>query len=444
MTLKIIVLALLLLAMILAFPASAISGMQISNNTMAANTSVDGYTVNASAFSAAAQMGFYAFDGNNGDNGWQAPVGFPQWVGQSLPRAMNITNYTIYPFSTTTYAPRDWTIRASNIGFNNPDNVTLDTRSGISSGWTGGSGRTFNITGSPLAYKYIWIDITAGNGGAQAIIDEMYFYGEDPAAPVANFTISNTTGTTPLFTVFNDTSLNAPTSWEYSFWTLSNTTEAILGTTRNLSWSFPTGNYSIMLNVTNPIGYNKTPLYSKWVNVSDIPSPPTANFSAFNTAGTAPFTTYLYDTSTNLTPGPATFYWDLGDGNTSTSQNLYYTWNIIGTYTVKHSASNGLSTNWSNQTDYVTVGTPTPPVVAPVASFYGGPQLGAVPLKVFLTDVSSNTPTSWNWSLGDGTFNETQNPMHIYTSSGFFTVNLTATNSAGSNMTSQSNFVMVY
>ena len=169
-----------------------------------------------------------------------------------------------------------------------------------------------------------------------------------------------------------------------------------------------------------------------------------AQFSSFNTAGTAPFSTYLYDLSTNTTPGTDTWYWMFGDGNTSTAQSLYYTWNITGTYAINHSFSNGVSTSWINKSAYIVVGTPTPPVVAPVASFYGGPQIGAPPLLVYLTDVSSNTPTSWNWSFGDGTYGITQNPSHWYNSSGFFTVGLTATNTAGSNTTSQNNFIMVY
>jgi PKD repeat protein len=169
--------------------------------------------------------------------------------------------------------------------------------------------------------------------------------------------------------------------------------------------------------------------------------PPVAAFLSFNTAGTAPFTTFFYDTSTQLNPGPVTYYWMLGDGNTSTSQSLYYNYNITGTYAVNHSVNNGIATSWKNESAYITVGTG---VVAPVAAFYGGPQIGAPPLTVFLTDTSTNTPTSWNWSLGDGTFSESQNPSHIYTTSGFFTVNLTATNTAGSNTTSQSNFIMVY
>ena len=90
------------------------------------------------------------------------------------------------------------------------------------------------------------------------------------------------------------------------------------------------------------------------------------------------------------------------------------------------------------------VGDPVPPVVAPVASFYGGPQVGAPPLKVFFTDVSSNTPTGWFWEFGDGTNSTSRNPEHYFNRSGFYTVNLTVANTAGSNMTTQKNFVMVY
>jgi len=188
-------------------------------------------------------------------------------------------------------------------------------------------------------------------------------------------------------------------------------------------------------------GYNATSgfLNDVWVS-GDFPpiiNPITADFSSFNTQGTAPFTTYLYDTSTNLT-GSETFGWDLGDGNMSTAQNLFFTWNITGEYVVNHSVSNGLSTSYSQAN--VTVGTP---VSAPVASFYGSPTTGNVPLTVSFTDVSSNTPTSWNWSFGDGIYSELQNPTHQYTRSGFRTVNLTATNSAGSNVTTRLKFVKV-
>lgn len=265
---------------------------------------------------------------------------------------------------------------------------------------------------------------------------------ETAIPPTATFTAVPTSGADPLSVQLTETSTSSGTSW---VWNATNVTGNNVPFTFNTTsgspiQAFSQGNYSISLKSTNAGGSNISTQVT-FVNVSLLPIH--ADFSLFNTAGTAPFTTYLYDQSTNLT-GSETFSWLLGDGNTSTSKNLYYTWNITGTYSVNHSVSNGVTTSWKNVSDMITVGTPVPPVVAPVASFYGGPQIGGVPLTVFFTDVSTNTPTSWNWSMGDGTYDETQNPSHIYTGSGFFTVNLTATNSAGSNTTSQNNFVMVY
>ena len=256
--------------------------------------------------------------------------------------------------------------------------------------------------------------------------------------PGVSFSVNQTVGVNPLAISLNDTSTGSPTMWNTSWGDAADSwTNQTTFPPTNISHVYSTaGNYTITHYAANAYGTGSaTATITVWGAANSV-------LSLFNAAGTAPHTTYLYDTSTNLTPGPVTYYTSLGEGNTSTESAFYYTWNETGTYAVNHSVNNGLSTSWYNQT--VTVGTPTPPVVAPVASFYGGPQLGAVPLTVFFTDVSNNTPTSWNWSMGDGTYYETQNPSHVYTGSGFFTVNLTATNSAGSNTTSQNNFVMVY
>ena len=51
---------------------------------------------------------------------------------------------------------------------------------------------------------------------------------------------------------------------------------------------------------------------------------------------------------------------------------------------------------------------------------------------VTFKDNSTNIPTSWNWSFGDGSTNSTeQNPTHTYTASGKYTVTLTVTNVDG-------------
>ena len=76
-----------------------------------------------------------------------------------------------------------------------------------------------------------------------------------------------------------------------------------------------------------------------------------------------------------------------------------------------------------------------------VADFSATPLSGIYPLTVQFTDTSTNTPTSWLWSFGDGQTSTLQNPSHTYTRSGFFTVTLTATNDAGSDIKIKTNYI---
>jgi thermitase len=79
----------------------------------------------------------------------------------------------------------------------------------------------------------------------------------------------------------------------------------------------------------------------------------------------------------------------------------------------------------------------------PVADFIGTPRSGTSPITVVFTDLSANTPTSWNWTFGDGSIvNATlRNPVHTYMSSGNFTVSLNVTNAAGFNSTTKVRYI---
>ncbi len=70
--------------------------------------------------------------------------------------------------------------------------------------------------------------------------------------------------------------------------------------------------------------------------------------------------------------------------------------------------------------------------VAPTAAFSGSPTSGTFPLSVSFTDLSTGSPTGWSWTFGDGGSSSAQNPGHTYTAAGDYTVNLTVSNSAGS------------
>ncbi len=78
----------------------------------------------------------------------------------------------------------------------------------------------------------------------------------------------------------------------------------------------------------------------------------------------------------------------------------------------------------------------------PAADFSSNVTSGTAPLNVAFTDKSTGSPTTWNWSFGDGTANSTvQIPKHTYSTAGNYTVTLTATNSAGSNTITKSNYI---
>ena len=82
--------------------------------------------------------------------------------------------------------------------------------------------------------------------------------------------------------------------------------------------------------------------------------------------------------------------------------------------------------------------------IPPVASFMGSPIYNSAPLRVFFMDGSHNNPTAWYWDFGDGEYSNERNPTHIYSESGFYTVSLNASTKYASNISTKTNFVMVY
>jgi len=74
----------------------------------------------------------------------------------------------------------------------------------------------------------------------------------------------------------------------------------------------------------------------------------------------------------------------------------------------------------------------------PVASFTYSPEPPTVDSPIQFTDTSvMGPPTTWAWDFGDGIGTSTeQHPAYTYEVSGYYTVSLTATNSAGSDTAS--------
>ncbi len=75
--------------------------------------------------------------------------------------------------------------------------------------------------------------------------------------------------------------------------------------------------------------------------------------------------------------------------------------------------------------------------------FSATPVSGTAPLSVAFTDLSTGDIVSHNWDFGDGSNSTQQNPVHTYATEGVFTVSLTVTGPAGSNVESKSGLVNV-
>jgi len=71
--------------------------------------------------------------------------------------------------------------------------------------------------------------------------------------------------------------------------------------------------------------------------------------------------------------------------------------------------------------------TPTPEPVA--ASFTTGDM---APLTLKFMDMSTGSPTTWNWNFGDGNTSALQNPVNTFQAPGTYTVTLTASDGASS------------
>ncbi|RQD80259.1 MAG: PKD domain-containing protein, partial [Methanocalculus sp. MSAO_Arc2] len=90
------------------------------------------------------------------------------------------------------------------------------------------------------------------------------------------------------------------------------------------------------------------------------------------------------------------------------------------------------------------VGTPTTP---PTAAFTANPTSGTAPLTVQFTDLSTNTPISWRWEYSTGggwmQFSTSQHPSYQFTSTGTYSIRLTATNAAGSDADTKTGYITV-
>jgi PKD repeat protein len=298
--------------------------------------------------------------------------------------------------------------------------------------------------------------------------------------PCANFShhLASACGSTVSFT---DSSLNLPNSWNWSFGDGTTSTQA------NPSHTYSTaGTYTVKLKVCNTFGCDSI-AKSITVNPGNPPSPalctPAAtnpccgygiynvtlntinNSSGASTEGYKDFTctesttlvsgqTYSISITTSSSEYETVEVWidfnnnGIWDSNELVFSSVYTLTYHTGSITIPNTAVlntplrmrvgddeytytlTGCSVPYEGQyEDYTVIISPNS--LPPVTDF-SYINTNSCAGSFSFTDLSTNNPTSWAWNFGDGGLSSIENPTHMYTASGTYTVTLVSTNSFGS------------
>lgn len=207
--------------------------------------------------------------------------------------------------------------------------------------------------------------------------------------------------------------LGTITSWS---WDMGDGSAAI-GTVDPIHSYAAVGDYTVTLTVGTADGC--TDSHSTVVSVTEVP---TASFTATtecNGVGT------VFTNNWSIDPGytgGVNFFWDFGDGATSTDENPVHAFPTNGTFTVTLTVTtdDGCEDVFSSP---VTVnGLPTALAIASAECEGNATQF---------TDLSVGSGLTWFWDFGDGSTSADQHPTHTYAAAGSYTYMLTVTTADG-------------
>jgi PKD repeat protein len=234
--------------------------------------------------------------------------------------------------------------------------------------------------------------------------------------------------------------------------TFQNTSSTYLGYGYNYLWSFGDGNSSTEYSPThqyqNPGTYNVQLIVTTdgsqcsdiVQNVINVRQNPLVQFltqnncqgvqSAFINTSILPTWSISND-----------FLWNFGNGSVSNQFNSNYTYPNEGTFNVSLTitSSDGSLTCESSYNQNISI-YPNPGVLfTAIASSCVGDTVNFTNLS---TISSSSQIASYNWSFGDGSFSNLQNPSHVYANSGVYNVTLVATSNYGCSRNFQNQIVI--
>ncbi len=253
------------------------------------------------------------------------------------------------------------------------------------------------------------------------------------ALPTANFVANTTTPAVGNQVTFTNTSTGQINTWVWTFEGGSPST--FNGQTPPAITYSTAGSFDVSLTVTNANGSNTKSV----ANYITAGFPPVANFTSSSTTIQVGTIVNFTDQSTGNVNN---WLWSFEGGFPASSTvqnptNIFY--NNAGIFDVSLTVSNEFGSNTKTLTDLITAG------FAPVADFNSSFEAFVDRVDYQFTDISTNSPTSWNWMFtgGNPATSVMQNPLVSYTNDGTYNVSLTATNQFGSGTVIKTGYVVI-
>lgn len=293
------------------------------------------------------------------------------------------------------------------------------TGTGLTYQWNLGNGNSSSALNPSASYinpgTYTVTLTVTGPGGTDTEVKTAFITVFTPSDP--QISASQNVGCFPVTVQFTDESVPGDSpinSWSWDFG------DGGVSTAQNPSHTYTSaGTFNVTLLLTDANGCASNRTFPTFINTNS--SPPVAGFSSNIQTACVPPVNITFTGLAFGGTGALDYSWDFGDGGTSTLTSPSYSYAAEGVYNVSLTVTDQLGCqSTSVLEDYITI------VQNPDIDFSVADSVGCLGDQMEFTDLSWPPPTSWQWDFGDGNSSTAQNPTHLYTTPGTYTVTLTA------------------
>ncbi|HPO12949.1 MAG TPA: PhoPQ-activated protein PqaA family protein [Candidatus Hydrogenedentes bacterium] len=297
--------------------------------------------------------------------------------------------------------------------------------------WDFGDGHTSTADAPMHQYSKtgmytVSLRVTTALGATDTETKTNYIIVQRTRGPQANFALSQVSPYVLIAVEFRDVSDPGTAPIEQWVWEFG---DGIISLEQNPTHVYRNvGPYTVRLTVITQHGYD-----TATQNIEVVYKPPIAEFEADNTSPSVDEVVQFTDLSLpGVAPtGPADvdrWHWDFGDGKTSTAQNPAHAYNREGTFTVSLTIGSSdlpaTITDTEIKKDYIVV------IKAPEPAFSIGSDSPFTRETIPFTNETipgTETGLTYEWTFGDNSAPVTEeNPTHVYSQPGTYTVELTA------------------